>query len=191
MMIITILGEILSKRQCNSSGAHSTSNTSKKKLESGEDPEDMDEVEDATKIPLIPGCKMDNFVLGKSSSQRTGFTIQYISRAWNCLAEHMSYSSLEEMVVPYLKFDTGNQWYDVIERRDEGYMPIQSFTEFDTSHQPTRIQTETFNGVVDLPYNVDRSIRVLIKKYLNDIRKYCFLNRIYGATDQDKLVERL
>ena len=70
-------------------------------------------------------------------------------------------------------------------------MPIKSVTEFDTSHQPTRIQTERFNGVVDLPDNVDRSIRVLIKKYLKDIKKYCFLNSIYGAMDQDQLVERL
>ena len=198
MMMLTLVAEILrnrkSKLNTSSSGdrseVHSTSTTSKNKSETGEEVFHLDEQVDATKIPMKRGCKLDKFTIDKSSSQRTGYLIQFISRSWNWLARYMSYKDLEEMVLPYLKYDTSKEWYDVIEKRDEGYMPVESATNFDPNFQPTRIKSETFKNVVELPDNVDRTIRVLIKHYLNDMREMVYLNNFYEKGINDLQVAR-
>jgi len=149
------------------------------------------EEQDDTKLELFPACPIKNFALSKSHAQHVGFLIQYVSRAWDLLAQDMCYKNLEELVSPYITFDTTNCRFDVIKTREEGYMPLAVLKHFSTELKPTMLPVETFPGVVDLPHNVDRSIRVIVKHYLNDLRKMVFAATMYTDIDQMQLIRRI
>ena len=161
-------------------GKKKKADSSTRKISSFFEKKNSSKADDSPENTLFPPTVLEQWNYEKHHNQRVGFFVQYITRAWDILARKMEYKSMEELILPYVKYDVHHLRFDVIPKREGGYMPLESNTSFDPNVATTTIPEETFEGVTEIPDNVDRIIRGLVKEYLDDMRRHVFLASMYN-----------
>lgn len=127
-------------------------------------------------LPSLANFKNDN-------CQRIGFVIHHVVTAWNIFAKHIGFSSVEQMIAPYIIFNSESFCYDVIHKREDGYAPLSQRKSF--GHNNVAVSTKASVDNVAWCQNdeVDGNLRVLAKFFLNDITNLVFNDFLYEMDD--------
>ncbi len=139
---------------------------------------------------IVEGRVINKFDTSKSP-QRVGFLIQFVCRSWDDFARSMDFENVEEMVQPYIFYDTQRYRFEELSRKEMGFMVESSAREFKPNQQTTIVSNETFAGVSEYPGSVDSHLRMLALELLNDIRRLVLTNEMYSVVDQMDLRSKL
>lgn len=107
-------------------------------------------------------------------------------RGWDSFVNDLGFDSVEQMILPYARITKPLLQFEVIENREDGYVPsCQSYT-LNLDIPLTSLPDRTFRHVLDRPTDVDKEIRHTVNLFFQDIDKAIMSSTLYTMTANER-----
>lgn len=119
-------------------------------------------------------------------SQKIGYAVQKVVRAWDTLARYLQFRSVEEMLSPYILFEATQLKFKAISSREKGFAPTQQ----SSSLLGEMIATTDPRSCCPIAFvrtrSLDENLRRLAKDFLEDLETLTLNDHLYRMDVDEK-----
>lgn len=112
-------------------------------------------------------------------SQRIGWVIQCIVRAWNRFASSLAFPDMESMLQPFLTLCPRWGQFEILPDRRAGFVAVTNGERTSVDTAPTTDSHASFPWVQNVPEEVDAALRQFGKDFLADITQAVSSSTLY------------
>ena len=115
-------------------------------------------------------------------AQRLGYAVQVVIRSWDLLAIRLHFKDVDDMIAPYIVYDSTERAFQVLQERSDGYADKQQSADLGGQVQKG---TDTGNAcqiALQRSDAVDMELRQFAGMFLEDIRNVTSRPAVYNET---------
>ena len=138
----------------------------------------------------VPIYFVRSFKWTRDNAQRIGYAVQCIVRGWDRFAQSVNFRDVEDLVAPYIRYDSSTMAYVPISNASQGFARLAQRTSLLGELGPTNDENLCGSEVSSRPEAMDTALRSFASSFLDDIwSTVCFegLYTMVPGNDIEKL----